>query len=36
MNFNHIGGRQDEIDDSSCDVLESMQFETEEPTFACN
>ena len=27
MNFNHIGGRQDEIDDSSCDVVESMQFE---------
>jgi hypothetical protein len=29
----NIGGRQDEIDDSSCDVLESMQFETKESAF---
>ena len=29
----NIGGRQDEIDNSSCDVPESMKFETEEPTF---
>ncbi len=29
----NIGGRQDEIDDSPCDVPESMKFETEEPTF---